>query len=125
MILRRLLLAATLLPAIASCSYLVDGARYLTDEDYRSGSEAEDRLQSAVLIGYSLQYQSNQQASLIPPYTAFLTTRIKTDRDYLNSSIESCEQILLVAGAANLSVEQAVTAGLFCNMGPGKRPDQL
>lgn len=110
---------------LGACSYAVDGVRYLTQEDYVSGGEAQYRLQSAVLLGYGLRYQNNPQADFVSAYIAFLATRVKDDRDYLETSIASCEEILFVAGAAALTPEQAVQAGLYCNLGPGKRPDEL
>lgn len=116
---------ALALGAIVSCSYAVDGVRFVAQEDYVSGSEAQFRLQSSVLLGYALRYQSDPTADFISAYIAYLTTRVKDDREYLESSIAACEEIMFVAGAAALSPEQALLSGLFCNLGPGKRPDEI
>lgn len=117
-----LCLSLLLIPA---CSYLVDAVRYATAEDYVGGKEAKYRIETAAYIGYGMYLASNPNADVRAPFVAHLATRIDEDREYLETSVASCEEIMLIANATGQSVENQALAGLFCNMGPGKRADQL
>lgn len=111
--------------SLFSCSYLVDVVRYATQEDYVSGTEAKDRLMTAALVGFGVRQGTSGSGDLLGAAVGFIAARIKTDREYLNTSVKSCEEILMFAGATGQSIYNEMMAGVFCNMGPGKRPDQF
>lgn len=110
----------------ASCSYVVDVFRFAAQEDYVHGKEALYRTQTAAAIGFGIKYTNDRNnANLLAPVLSALAARIKEDRDYLESSVKSCEDILITSNGLGLDLYNQMIAGVFCNMGPGKRPDQL
>ncbi len=111
--------------SFSSCAYLVDVVRVATQEEYVSGSEAKARLMTAALVGYSVRQGTTGNGDLLSAAVSFAAARIKSDREYLDSSVHSCEEILLMAGATGQNVYNGMLAGVFCNMGPGKQPDEL
>lgn len=110
--------------SFSACSYIVDVIRYAAQEDYVSGTEAKERLMTAALVGYSVRQGISGNGDLLGAAVGFIATRIKSDREYLNTSVKSCEEILMFAGATGQNVTNELLAGVFCNMGPGKRPSE-
>ena len=110
----------------SNCNFLVDFVRYATQESYVSGKEAKNRIETAAYIGYGINSNNDMQnATVMAPLISIMAARIKDDRDYLETSIESCEENVLYSNALGLSITDQLFAGVFCNLGPGKRPDQL
>ena len=119
------LLAPPLIPQF-NCNYIVDVVRFATQESYVSGKEARNRIETAALIGYALNYNADMaNANTLAPLTSIIITNIKEDREYLETQVETCEDSVFISNAlSNDPVNQALT-GFICNLGPGKRADQL
>ena len=109
-----------------SCSYVISGIRYLTQESYISGEETLNRIETAAFLGYSFFKKDNpDSADLFTPMVTIMSARIKEDRMYLETQVESCEEIVFVSNYTGLSIEDQMTAGLLCNLGPGKSPSEM
>lgn len=110
---------------ISQCSLAVDAVQYLAQEDYISGEDTLTRLQTAAAIGYSIRLGSQPDYNPMLPMISVWTTRINTEREYLKSSVESCEHILLISSGSGQDTMGQIMAGLVCNLGPGKKKDSL
>ena len=124
-VLSRRFLPLCLIVLLPACQYIVDAVRYTTQEEYVSGKEARYRIESAAYIGFGLHFVSNPGSDGLAPIVAALSTRVKEDRDYLETSVATCEETLLVSNFTAQPLSGQILAGLVCNLGPGKRPDQL
>src|SRR5690606_15428233 len=96
----------------SGCNYLVDGVRYLAQEDYVGGGEALGRVRAAALVGYAVRVGNNQATTedALAPALSALSTRIKRDRDYLETSVRSCEDTMLLTNVFTSDLSQHILA---------------
>jgi len=110
----------------SGCNLLITAVGELTNERYISGREAKMRLQSAALIGYGLNsILAPSSASFAKPIVSLIATRIAEDRRYLESAVESCEETLWASNMAGVDFVGQFMAGLICNLGPGRDPNEI
>lgn len=122
----RSVLLSLFLVAGTGCNYLVNAVRYATQETYISGKDTKSRISTAALIGYGIYLENNRgSGNLLAPVVSVTAVRINEERDYLESSVKSCEKIVLLTNAAGALLYDQAMGGLFCNLGPGKDPNQL
>lgn len=109
-----------------SCSYAVSAVRYLTQETYISGKDVKERLIAAAFAGFGVYRASHPtDVRIEEPVVAIASARVDENNKYLETQVESCEEILFVSNATGMDVTNQVMAGLLCNLGPGKKPSEL
>ena len=86
----------------------------------------KQRLTSAAFTGFGVYRASNPSNVLVErPIVSVISTRIDEKNKYLETQVESCEEILFVSNATGMDITNQVIAGLICNLGPGKKPSEL